>query len=59
MLNVLTIDVEDYFQVTAFEKYVNFEDWDTYPSGFKKINGVRFHSSSMLMGIFLKSRSNS
>ncbi|ODS30905.1 MAG: polysaccharide deacetylase [Candidatus Scalindua rubra] len=32
MLNALTIDVEDYFQVTAFEKYVKYEDWDIYPS---------------------------
>ena len=31
MLNALTIDVEDYFQVTAFEKHVKREDWDTYP----------------------------
>jgi len=28
MLNALTVDVEDYFQVTAFEKYVNRDSWD-------------------------------
>ncbi|MEE9213988.1 MAG: XrtA system polysaccharide deacetylase [Thermodesulfobacteriota bacterium] len=32
MINALTIDVEDYFHVTAFEKYVKCEDWDVYPS---------------------------
>ncbi|OHC01936.1 MAG: polysaccharide deacetylase [Planctomycetes bacterium RIFCSPLOWO2_12_FULL_40_19] len=32
MLNALTIDIEDYFQVSAFEKYVKHEDWCTYPS---------------------------
>ena len=32
MLNALTIDVEDYFQVSAFESDVRFEDWDGYES---------------------------
>lgn len=31
MLNALTVDVEDYFQVTAFERYVSRDDWDRYP----------------------------
>ncbi|QVW33923.1 DUF3473 domain-containing protein [Geobacter sulfurreducens] len=31
MLNALTIDVEDYFQVTAFERHVNRDEWDRYP----------------------------
>lgn len=31
MLNALTIDVEDYFQVSAFEKCVRRNDWDSYP----------------------------
>ena len=31
MLNALTIDVEDYFQVNAFEPYVTRESWDRYP----------------------------
>lgn len=30
MLNALTIDVEDYFQVQAFSRIVRFEDWDQY-----------------------------
>ena len=31
MLNALTIDVEDYFQVNAFEPYVAKESWDGFP----------------------------
>lgn len=29
--NALTVDVEDYFQVSAFAKSVRQEDWDSYP----------------------------
>jgi polysaccharide deacetylase family protein (PEP-CTERM system associated) len=32
MLNALTVDVEDYFQVSAFDSVVRFEDWDHYES---------------------------
>ncbi len=28
--NYLTVDVEDYFQVSAFEKNVGFDNWDSY-----------------------------
>jgi polysaccharide deacetylase family protein (PEP-CTERM system associated) len=31
MINALTIDVEDYFHVTAFEKRVKPDQWDIYP----------------------------
>lgn len=31
MRNAFTIDVEDYFQVAAFEKTVSREDWDRFP----------------------------
>jgi polysaccharide deacetylase family protein (PEP-CTERM system associated) len=31
MLNALTVDVEDYFHVTAFEKLIDSENWDSYP----------------------------
>lgn len=31
MINALTIDVEDYFHVTAFERHIKSEEWDTYP----------------------------
>jgi len=30
MLNILTIDVEDYYHVSAFESTVSREDWDNY-----------------------------
>jgi polysaccharide deacetylase family protein (PEP-CTERM system associated) len=32
MLNVLTIDVEEYFHVSAFESVIRFEEWDRYES---------------------------
>jgi polysaccharide deacetylase family protein (PEP-CTERM system associated) len=32
MLNALTIDVEDYYHVSAFESVVRFEDWDHHES---------------------------
>lgn len=32
MLNALTIDVEDYYQVSAFERTVRFADWPEYAS---------------------------
>ncbi|MEW6110131.1 MAG: XrtA system polysaccharide deacetylase [Nitrospirota bacterium] len=31
MLNALTIDVEDYFHVTAFKKHICADNWDSYP----------------------------
>lgn len=31
MLNALSIDVEDYFQVNAFASYIRCEDWSQYP----------------------------
>lgn len=32
ILNALTIDVEDYYHVSAFERCVSRADWDDYPS---------------------------
>lgn len=32
MLNALTIDVEDYFQVSAFEADIRRDEWDSFPS---------------------------
>src|SRR5436305_9072386 len=32
MRNALTVDIEDYFQVMAFESCVSRRDWDHYPS---------------------------
>ncbi|QEM68670.1 DUF3473 domain-containing protein [Geobacter sp. FeAm09] len=31
MLNALTIDVEDYFQVNAFARHIAFAEWDSFP----------------------------
>lgn len=31
MINALTIDVEDYFHVSAFERYVKRAEWSDYP----------------------------
>lgn len=31
MINALTIDVEDYFHVTAFERHIKPDEWDSYP----------------------------
>lgn len=36
MLNALTIDIEDYYHVSAFESSVRFEDWDRYESRVEK-----------------------
>jgi polysaccharide deacetylase family protein (PEP-CTERM system associated) len=30
-VNALTVDVEDYYQVSAFERQIPREDWDNYP----------------------------
>jgi len=30
IVNAMSVDVEDYFQVSAFEKYVNKSDWDKH-----------------------------
>lgn len=32
ILNALTFDIEDYFQVSAFENHIPRETWDEYPS---------------------------
>ncbi len=29
--NALTVDVEDYFQVSAFEPHISRSDWDSVP----------------------------
>jgi polysaccharide deacetylase family protein (PEP-CTERM system associated) len=36
VLNALTIDVEDYYHVSAFERVVRYEDWDLYESRVKR-----------------------
>ena len=36
MLNALTIDVEDYYHVSAFEAVVPFADWERHESRVEK-----------------------
>ena len=36
IVNSLTVDVEDFFQVSAFEKSVNRSDWDRFPLRVEK-----------------------
>src|SRR5262245_11111557 len=36
MLNVLSVDVEDYFHVEAFAKTISYDQWDRYP---KRVEG--------------------
>lgn len=31
MVNAMTVDVEDYFQVSAFEKHISRDNWDNIP----------------------------
>jgi polysaccharide deacetylase family protein (PEP-CTERM system associated) len=31
MINALSVDVEDYFQVSAFERYISRDEWDGIP----------------------------
>src|SRR5438445_2809638 len=37
--NALTIDVEEYYQVSAFERVVRYEDWDGYESRVESNTG--------------------
>ncbi len=32
IINAMTVDVEDYFQVSAFEKHISRKDWASHPS---------------------------
>lgn len=32
LINAMTVDVEDYFQVSAFDDYISRNDWDQMPS---------------------------
>jgi polysaccharide deacetylase family protein (PEP-CTERM system associated) len=34
--NAFTVDVEDYFQVSAFEKYIHRDDWERLPCRIEK-----------------------
>jgi hypothetical protein len=59
MVNILTIDLEDYFMVSAFEGVVKREDWDKYESRIERnthrlldiLNGsIRNPQSAILCG---------
>ncbi len=32
MINALSFDIEDYYQVEAFKQYIRYEEWPQYPS---------------------------
>ncbi len=36
MINAMSVDVEEYFQVTAFEPYIRREDWSRIPSRIER-----------------------
>ena len=36
MKNALTIDLEDYFHVSAYADKVRLDEWDSYPSRVEK-----------------------
>lgn len=40
MINALTIDVEDYYMVSAFSDAVKFKDWHTYESRVENSTGI-------------------
>ncbi len=49
MINAMTVDVEDYFQVSAFEPYVSKQQWDILPQRVEK-------NTSKILDIFEKHR---
>lgn len=51
MLNALTIDVEDYFQVNAFARHVKKEQWDSFPL---RVDRNTRHILDMLDSISIK-----
>ncbi len=58
LLHALTIDVEDYFQVTGFERQISRDDWDHYPSRvvpntvrlLEILDAQRVHATFYIMG---------
>ena len=36
MKNILSIDIEDYFQVENFKEYINYDEWDNYECRIEK-----------------------
>ena len=58
MINALTIDVEDYYMVSAFADIVRFEEWGTYESRVEKntyrileaLNGQNVKATFFVLG---------
>ena len=46
--NALTIDVEDYYHVSAFESVIRVEDWEHYESRVEKNTHRYFRPSGSL-----------
>jgi hypothetical protein len=47
MLNVLSVDVEDYFHVEAFASKIRRDDWDSYERRVE-------HNTDRILEIFAK-----
>lgn len=39
VVNAMSVDVEDYFQVSAFAKTISRDDWDSMPCRVEQNNG--------------------
>jgi polysaccharide deacetylase family protein (PEP-CTERM system associated) len=52
MLNILTIDIEDYFQVYAFSNVIKFEDWDKFECRIER-------NTDRILGILNEASQNS
>ena len=56
MINILSVDLEDYYQVSAFDSVVKRQDWDKYESRIERnthrlldiLNGSMRHSQSAI-----------
>jgi polysaccharide deacetylase family protein (PEP-CTERM system associated) len=47
--NAMTVDVEDYFQVSAFEPYISKRDWDNLPHRVE-------HNTNRVLDLFAQSK---
>lgn len=58
MLNALSFDIEDYFQVSNFESFIRFADWDKHPSRVEAntrkilalLSEANLHSTFFILG---------
>jgi hypothetical protein len=49
MLNALTIDVEDYYHVSAFEAVVPFADWGYPPKAGHFVSSITYREGLMAL----------